>query len=90
LVYVYEDVVARHASRGADSKLSNALDDGIFYHVFSQFSIIYKFIADDHGWFEYRFWKGRAQSREWCRFWRQTHHRRTDAFIVVKRKQQQQ
>ena len=35
---VYEDVVARHASRGADSKLSNALDDGIFYHVFSQFS----------------------------------------------------
>ena len=35
---VYEDVVARHASRGADSKLSNALDDGIFCHVFSQFS----------------------------------------------------
>ena len=37
---VYEDVVARHASRGADSKLSNALDDGIFYHVFSQFSFV--------------------------------------------------
>ena len=33
------DVVARHASRGADSKLSNAVDDGIFDHVFfSQFS----------------------------------------------------
>ena len=38
LVFVYEDVVARHASRGADSKLSNAVDDGIFDHVFSQFS----------------------------------------------------
>ena len=37
---VYEDVVARHASRGADSKLSNALDDGIFYHVISQFSFV--------------------------------------------------
>jgi hypothetical protein len=39
---VYEDVVAGHASRGADSKLSNALDDGIFFfdhHVF--------IIADD-------------------------------------------
>ena len=55
LVFVYEDVVARHASRGADSKLSNALDDGsIFYHhvVFSQFSIVVdEFIADiSNGW----------------------------------------
>lgn len=42
VAHVYEDVVAGHASRGADSKLSNALDDGIFFfdhHVF--------IIADD-------------------------------------------
>jgi hypothetical protein len=42
-------VVARHASRGADSKLSNAVDDGIFDHVFSQFSsFVEYFITDDH------------------------------------------
>lgn len=44
-------MVARHASRGADSKLSNAVDDGIFDHVFSQFSssfVVEYFIADDH------------------------------------------
>lgn len=93
---VYEDVVAGHASRGADSKLSNALDDGIFYDlVFSQFSsiiVVDEFIADDpRGWCEsQRFWKGRAQSSSRRRFWRQTRHRRTDAFIVAQRKQSQQ